>query len=83
MNFGDYLVMSTSPTVANAVLPLAVTIPDACRISGYSRSELYRRLGVGDLEAVKIGRSTRVLMASIERSLAGLPRAQFAAPKTA
>ena len=75
--------MPNANSVGQSVSPLAVTIPDACRISGYSRSELYRRLGTGDLEAVKIGRSTRVLMTSIERSLAALPRAQFSQQKAA
>jgi hypothetical protein len=75
--------MPNTNSLGQSVSPLAVTIPDACRISGYSRSELYRRLAMGDLEAVKIGRSTRVLMVSIERSLAALPRAHFAAPKAA
>ena len=45
--------------------PILVTIPEACRISGFSRSELYRRLAAGDLDAVKMGRSTRIVTASL------------------
>lgn len=64
----------------SACEPLTVTIPETIRISGYSRSEVYRRLASGDLEAVKAGRSTRVLMQSIRRSVAALPRARFKSP---
>jgi hypothetical protein len=62
---------------ASHVPTLTVPVPEAMRISGYSRSELYRRLASGDLEGVKIGRSLRIVVASIHRSVAALPRAQF------
>jgi hypothetical protein len=62
---------------------LLVSLPEACRISGYSRSELYRRLAIGDVEGVKIGRSLRIVVTSLHRSIAALPRAQFAAAKAA
>ena len=61
--------------------PIAITIPEACHMSGYSRSELYRRMTIGEIEAVKIGRSVRVLVDSLERSIASLPRAKFTAPR--
>jgi hypothetical protein len=70
-------------SVVGQVPPLTVTVPEACRISGYSRSELYRRLASGDLTGVKIGRSLRIVVASIERSVAALPRAKFAQTKGA
>jgi hypothetical protein len=63
--------------VAGHIPVLTVTVPEACRISGYSRSELYRRMASGDLEGRKIGRSIRVVVASLERSVAALPRASF------
>jgi hypothetical protein len=66
---------------ASHVPTLTVPVPEAMRISGYSRSELYRRLTSGDLEGVKIGRSLRIIVASIHRSVAGLPRAKFKAPQ--
>ena len=66
--------------VAGQIPALTVTAPEACRISGYSRSELYRRLASGDLEGVKIGRSLRIVVASIHRSVSALPPARFVHP---
>ena len=61
--------------------PLAAPIPDACRISGLSRSEIYRRLASGDIRAVKSGSRTLILMDSLRGHLASLPPATFRAPK--
>ena len=61
--------------------PLAAPIPDACRISGLSRSEIYRRLATGDIRAVKSGSRTLILMDSLRAHLMNLPPATFRAPK--
>jgi len=61
--------------------PLAVTIHEAVRVSGLSRSELYRRLADGKLRAVKSGSRTLVLMDSLRAHLASLPPATFRAPR--
>jgi len=63
--------------------PLALPIPDAQRVSGLSRSEIYRRLATGDLCAVKSGSRTLILMASLRAHLNSLPVATFRSPKTA
>jgi hypothetical protein len=63
--------------------PIAVTIPQAVRISGLSRSEIYRRLAAGDIEAIKSGTRTLILLDSIKRYLASLPTAQYRGPKAA
>jgi Helix-turn-helix domain len=60
---------------------LATPIPDACRISGLSRSEIYRRLATGDIRAVKSGSRTLILMDSLRAYLMSLPPATFRAPK--
>lgn len=63
--------------------PLTVTIIDAVRLSGLSRSEIYRRLASGDLEAIKPGRAagrTLIVIASLKAHLAGMPRATFRKP---
>src|SRR6516164_533443 len=60
---------------------LAAPIPDACRISGLSRSEIYRRLAAGDIRAIKSGSRTLILMDSLRAHLAALPAATFRAPK--
>lgn len=62
---------------------LAAPIPDACRISGLSRSEIYRRLATGDILAVKSGSRTLILIDSLRAYLASLPAATFRTPKAA
>ena len=57
--------------------PLAVPIPEAVRLSGISRSELYRRLAAGHVRAVKSGARTLILMDSLREHLASLPAATF------
>jgi len=73
----------TPKTAASFMEPLAAPIPDACRVSGLSRSEIYRRLAAGDIRAVKSGSRTLILMDSLRAHLAGLPAATFRAPSAA
>lgn len=58
--------------------PIAVTIPDAVRLSGCSRSALYEAMKKG-LPARKAGRRTLILMADLETYLASLPTYQAGA----
>ena len=60
--------------------PVSATIPNAVRLSGMSRSEIYRRLAAGDIKEVKNGSRTLVLMDSLREYLASLPPATFRAP---
>lgn len=53
--------------------PIAVTIPDAVRLSGCSRTALYDALKRGDLTARKAGRRTLISFADLEAYLASLP----------
>lgn len=56
-----------------------VTIPEAQRLlGGESRSGIYRSLRLGQLEAVKRGRRTLILVVSIQRRIQELPAAVFA-----
>ena len=57
--------------------PMAITITDACRISGLSRSEIYRQLNADQIHAIKSGVRTLVLTESLRRHLESLPRARF------
>ena len=59
--------------------PKYCRIPDACHISGLSRSEIYRRLAAGDIRAVKSGSRTLIVMDSLRAHLASLPTATFRA----
>ena len=54
-------------------VPIAVTIPDAVKASGMSRSSLYEALKRGDLSARKAGRRTLISFADLQAYLASLP----------
>ena len=57
--------------------PVTVSIKESVRISGISRSEIYRRLKAKKLRAVKSGKHTLILMESLRQHLASLPPAEF------
>lgn len=56
--------------------PIAVTIPDAVKATGMSRSALYEAMKRGDLIARKAGRRTLISFADLEAYLASLPTFQ-------
>jgi hypothetical protein len=60
--------------------PIAAPIPDACRLSGLSRSEI---LGDWRIQAIKSGARTLIMVDSLRAYLASLPKAIFRAPKPA
>ena len=55
--------MTTSPPVE----PICVRINDAARMIGVGRSKLYELIADGEVETVKLGKSTRVITASLHR----------------
>jgi hypothetical protein len=57
--------------------PLVVTINDGSRISGRSRSELYRLLVSGKLKAKKNGRRTLIIYESLKQLIDDSPDATF------
>lgn len=59
--------------------PIAVTIPDAVKASGMSRTSIYEALKRGDLSARKAGRRTLISFADLEAYLANLPAYQAGA----
>lgn len=59
--------------------PLAVTIPDAVKATGMSRTSIYEALKRGDLIARKAGRRTLISFADLEAYLASLPTYQAGA----
>jgi hypothetical protein len=69
--------------LGTGIQPLTVTIPEAVRLSGLSRSELYRQLSVGHIRACKSGSRTLILWASLKAHVEALPEAEFRAPKPA
>jgi excisionase family DNA binding protein len=50
---------------ATPIEPLAVRIPAAVELTGISRSRLYELIKSGDLETVKIGRTTLIPFISL------------------
>jgi hypothetical protein len=56
---------------------LAVRLPEATLISGFSRSELYRRAARGEIIFLKCGASTLVDLESLRVAVASLPRAMI------
>lgn len=52
------------PSRADAI---SVKIPEAVRLTGLSRSRLYELLRSGDIERIKVGSSTLILVESLRR----------------
>ena len=59
--------------------PIAVTIPEAVKLSGLSRSALYIALKSKAIVARKAGRRTLIPFADLEAYLASLPTYQAGA----
>lgn len=53
--------------------PLTITIPEAVKLSGMSRTAIYEALKRRDLVARKAGRRTLISFADLESYLASLP----------
>ena len=60
-------------------VPIAVTIPDAIKFSGLSRTALYEALKRNDIKAKKAGRRTLITFADLQAYLASLPSYQAGA----
>jgi hypothetical protein len=56
---------------------LTVNVGKACHIAGVSHAQLYRWLVKGQIDAVKSGTRTLIVMESLRRHIASLPRATF------
>ncbi|MCQ3001433.1 helix-turn-helix domain-containing protein [Pseudomonas syringae] len=50
---------------AHSIAPLSVSVEDAARIVGYSRSGVYELIAAGDLKAFKLGRRRLILMTEL------------------
>ena len=60
-------------------LPITITIPDAVKATGMSRTSIYEALKRGDLTARKAGRRTLISFADLEAYLSSLPSYQAGA----
>lgn len=61
-----------------ATEPLAVTIPEGCRLIGVKRSTVYREIAAGRITALKAGKRTLLPVASLRAWLASLPQSTAA-----
>jgi excisionase family DNA binding protein len=68
--------MSRPPVIR----PLAMTILETSRITGLSRSKIYRCLAKKEIRAIKSGSRTLILMDSLRQHLESLPLATFKTP---
>ena len=59
--------------------PLAVTIPEAVKLSGMSRTAIYEALKQNAITAKKAGRRTLIPFADLQAYLASLPTYQAGA----
>lgn len=59
--------------------PIAVTIPDAVKATGMSRTSIYEALKRGDLSARKAGRRTLISFTDLQAYMANLPAYQAGA----
>lgn len=59
--------MNSEPSIQTR--PLAVRVPEACRLSGIGRSKLYELIKAGELRTVKVGAITLIPLTSLERLL--------------
>lgn len=76
----DTLIAVTTPEALKPPgLPIAITIQDAVKLSGMSRSALYEAMRSRQLSAKKAGRRTLIAFADLQAYLASLPAYQAGA----
>lgn len=69
---------ATQTTPAEVIIePLAVRLDEASRISGFSRSDLYRRAARGEIIFRKSGKTVLVDYATLKAAALGLPIADI------
>ena len=66
-----------------AIEPIAMRVPEACRYLGIGRSTLYVLISRDEIEIIKIGSATLVLTASLRSLVERLRRPADQVPGTA
>ncbi len=57
--------MNASGAANTPAEPISVKVPEAVRLTGLSRSRIYELMRSGDIEFVKVGSSTLILVESL------------------
>lgn len=63
--------MSSDPARRSRLEPISVRIPEAVRLTGLIRSRLYELMKTRDIEFVKVGHSTLILVDSLRGFIDG------------
>lgn len=58
--------MKLSESIESVIEPLSVRVPTALKMVGLSRSKFYELVEDGEIEIVKVGRSTLVVVESLK-----------------
>ncbi|MFN3946416.1 MAG: helix-turn-helix domain-containing protein [Allosphingosinicella sp.] len=66
--------MSASSAGPPPLEPISVRIREAVRLTGLSRSRIYELMAAGDIEFVKVGSSTLILVVSLRTFIDGKRR---------
>jgi excisionase family DNA binding protein len=70
LGIGESESISTGEKVEAPPARLLLTVPEAAEALGVSRSVVYELMDSGDLRNIKIGRSRRILVTSLEEFIA-------------
>jgi hypothetical protein len=74
----DQMRRSNNRRPGNALIPMtnpiALSIPEVCKTSGFGKTKIYKAIKQGDLVARKYGRRTVVLYEDLVEFLRNLPR---------
>lgn len=65
--------MPDSTTSADTLAPLAYSISEACKVSSFGRTYVYRLISEGRLEARKFGKRTLITARSLRALIEGEP----------
>ena len=52
-------------TTSSPIEPICVKVNEAARMIGVGRTKLYEMIAAGDIEVIKLGKSTRITTASL------------------
>jgi hypothetical protein len=64
--------LNVSESLSEEPMPLLMTVSKAVKYSGLSRTEIYVRIGTGEIKAKKMRRSTLVIVASLIEAVKNL-----------
>jgi predicted DNA-binding transcriptional regulator AlpA len=67
-------------TELDGLEPLTVTVQQVEWLTGESRSQIYKRIGRNEYDAVKSGQRLLIVYESVKRRIAALPRAKIKPP---